>query len=207
MTVTPLHGAFSGQLKDLLAEIRSDIKRGIEGYQATPKILKTAASNIKALDDARIYFEGVLDRKQPDGSYYSEDCEQTEPSFALEVNWSRCNSDQLAERAKELIKLSNGKIRTVVNVDLNEIYKASNEGKSLRPNEEGPAAATVSVWRTHTMDINGHQVTVPEQDYHEVYFTVLYLGVISGNQCILADNDPWCSHSAMQMDKLSTLSN
>lgn len=113
-----------------------------------------------ALDDARIYFEGVLDRKQPDGSYYSEDREQTEPSFALEINWSRCNSDQLAERAQELIKLSNGKIHTVVNVDLNEIYKASNEGKSLRPNEEVPAAATVSVWRAHTMDRLTHPVNM-----------------------------------------------
>jgi uncharacterized protein YdeI (BOF family) len=76
MTVTPLHGAFAGQLKDLLAEIRSDVKRGIKGYQATPKVLKTAASNIKALDDARVYFKGQLNRKQPDGSYYYEDCER-----------------------------------------------------------------------------------------------------------------------------------
>ncbi|KAI7780083.1 hypothetical protein LA080_000096, partial [Diaporthe eres] len=169
MTVTPLHGAFADQFKDLLAEIRSDIRRGIEGYQATPESLKTAASNIKALGDARIYFEGVLNRKQPDGSYYSEDCEQTEPSFALEVNWSRYNSDQLAERAQELSTLSHGKIRTVLNVDLNEIYKASNEGRSLSPNADGPAAATISVWRAHTRDINDRQVTVPERDYHKPF--------------------------------------
>jgi hypothetical protein len=99
MTVTPLHGAFAGQLKDLLAKIRSDIKRGIEGYQATPKTLKTAASNVKALDDARVYFKGRLNRKHLDGSSYHEECKQTEPSFVLKVNWSRYNGDQLAERA------------------------------------------------------------------------------------------------------------
>jgi ABC-type molybdate transport system ATPase subunit len=63
----------------------------------------------------------------------------------LEVNWSRHSSDELAEGAQELITLSDGKIRTVVNVDLNEIYKASNQGQSLRPNQEGPAVATISV--------------------------------------------------------------
>lgn len=175
MTVSQLHGAFSGQLKDLLAKIRGNIEDGIKAYKATPEILKTAASNIQSLDDARIYFKDVLNRKQPDGSYYSEDCEQREPSFALEVNWSRYNGDQLAERAQELINLSDGKIRTVVNVDLNEIYEASNKGKSLRSNQEGPAAATVSVWRARATDIDGHQVTVPERDYHEVHFTVLIL--------------------------------
>lgn len=171
MTVSQLHGAFAGQLKELLGEIKFCLKKGLQQYRATPEILKTAASNIRALDDARIYFEDELNIKQPDGSYYSKDCGQREPTFALEVNWSRYNGDQLAERAQELINLSNGKIRTVVNVDLNEIYEASNQGKSLRSNQEGPAAATVSVWRARTKNIDDHQVTLPELDYNEVNFT------------------------------------
>jgi hypothetical protein len=169
MTVTPLHGAFAGQLKDLLAKIRGNIEDGTKAYKNTPQDLKTAASNIKALDDARIYFEEVLDIKQPDGSYYFEECEQPEPSLTLEVNWTRHNSEELAERAQELISLSNGKIRTVVTVDLHEIYKSSNNGKSLRQHAEGPAAALVSVWRARVRDHDGRRIITPERDFCEVY--------------------------------------
>lgn len=173
MTVTPLHGTFVDQFKDLLAEIRTNIKHGIEGYETTPRTLRDAASDIMAQGDARIYFEDVLDRKQPDGSYYFENCDQPEPSLTLEVNWSHHNHEELAERAKECITLSNGKIRTVVIVDLYDIYKASDKGKSLRQNAEGPAAATVSVWRARTTDVDGHQVVTPELDFHEVCCSVL----------------------------------
>lgn len=43
----------------------------------------------------------------------------------IQVNWTHSKTRQdFAERAKELIRLSKGEIRAVVNVDLDEIYRA-----------------------------------------------------------------------------------
>ncbi|KAG6365588.1 hypothetical protein INS49_007199 [Diaporthe citri] len=77
--------------------------------------------------------------------------------------------EELAERARELINLSNGNIRTVVTVNLHDIYKESDEGKTLEENSEGPAAATVSVWRARLKDVDGRKVLTPECDYDEAF--------------------------------------
>ncbi|KAH8746120.1 hypothetical protein F5883DRAFT_586017, partial [Diaporthe sp. PMI_573] len=169
MSVSALHGSFVDQFKDLLADIKGCLRRGIEGYEDTPEPLRRVSGDIKARGDARIYFEESPDRKQPDGSHFFRGCKQAQPSLAIEVSWSHHDSQELGKRARELINLSNGKIRTVVNVNLHDIYKESDEGKTLEENSEGPAAATVSVWRAHLKDVNGQQELMPECDYDEAF--------------------------------------
>jgi hypothetical protein len=92
--------------------------------------------------------------------HYFRGCKQTQPSLLIQVSWSHHNGDELAEMAREVITLSNGKIRTVINVNLNDIYKESNEGKTLQENSGGPAAAMLSVWRARLKDVDGRQMRI-----------------------------------------------
>ncbi|KAH8776287.1 hypothetical protein F5883DRAFT_639988 [Diaporthe sp. PMI_573] len=97
MTVAPLHGTFAGELKELLYDARSRIRKGTEGYEATPEILRTAASDIRPRDHSRIHFgNALLDRKLPDGSYFFKGCKRPEPSLTLEVNCTHHTSEELA---------------------------------------------------------------------------------------------------------------
>lgn len=87
MPVALLHGTFTGELKELLSDARSNIRKGTEGYKATPEIFRTAASDIRPRDDSRIRFSrALLDQKQLDGSYYYKGCKRSELSLMLEVN-------------------------------------------------------------------------------------------------------------------------
>ncbi|KAH8752300.1 hypothetical protein F5883DRAFT_205453 [Diaporthe sp. PMI_573] len=169
MSMSAFHGTFVGGFKDLLTSLRVYIEHGTKGYERTPEALRRVAANIKPRGNAAIYFDKVLDRKHPDGSYFFRGCKQAQPSLAVEVSWSHHDSQELAERARELISLSNGKIRTVVSVNLHDIYKESDEGKALEESSEGPAAATASVWRAHLKDVNGQQELMAECDYDEAF--------------------------------------
>lgn len=88
----------------------------------------------------------------PDQGYYHLFCEQSEPSLVIEINWSHFTSEELAERAKDLIQESGTKVRTVVNVDLSQIYQRYRLVKELKEKDKGPAPATVSVWRASIKD-------------------------------------------------------
>jgi hypothetical protein len=84
-------------------------------------------------------------RKDPDLSYkfLQEGCKF--PGLVIEVAWSQRKLD-LERLAKRYIEGSNGDIRTVVGVNLNDIYHARRN--------EGTATATFSVWRAE-LDSSG----------------------------------------------------
>jgi hypothetical protein len=198
--MSAFHGTFVGGFKDLLTSLRVYIEHGSKGYERTPEALRRVAANIKPRGNAAIYFDKVLDRKHPDGSYFFRGCKQAQPSLAVEVSWSHHDSQELAERARELISLSNGKIRTVVSVNLHDIYKESEEGKTLEESSEGPAAATASVWRAHLKDVNGQQELMAECDYDEVCPFISFVRMVSSNPT--ADNQNAYRLSETQVETL-----
>ncbi|KAI8949999.1 hypothetical protein F4801DRAFT_374391 [Xylaria longipes] len=62
------------------------------------------------------------DKKDPDLSYQYEDEESEYPGLVVEVGWSQ-SSDKLEKKCKWYIEQSNGETRTVIGVDLYDLYR------------------------------------------------------------------------------------
>jgi hypothetical protein len=88
------------------------------------------------------------DRKDPDLSFEIEHPSCEFPGLVVEVAWSQRNLD-LPRLAKRYIEETNGNIRTVVGLNLNDIYRSRrNEGA-------GPGHATFSVWQAELYSVSG----------------------------------------------------
>lgn len=117
-----------------------------QGQNCDNSQLIDAAGKIKSHGTSKLAFDGTRTRRAADGSFTHRGCtKQKVPTWVIEVNWTRSKTrEDFAERAKELIRLSKGEIRTVVNVDLGEIYRA---GQKNGVKTGGPAPALLSIWR------------------------------------------------------------
>jgi hypothetical protein len=96
----------------------------------------------------------------------TSDGKETQPPFLIEVNWTNLTSKKLAKKAEEYIQLSEGKVRTVVTVDLYPICQRSNKGKSLKNDQKGPAPAVISVRRSYGGE--DQQAATPRKDFEKV---------------------------------------
>lgn len=116
------------------------------GQNCDNRQLVDVAKQIEPHGTSKLAFDGTRARREPDGSFVHRGCtKQRGPTWVIEVNWTYSKTRQdFAERAKELIRLSKGEIRTVVNVDLGEIYRA---GLKDGVKTGGPAPALLSIWR------------------------------------------------------------
>lgn len=176
MPSEPLHSIFSSKIGQLIEKKMAELADGKEGHESTSSQLRTAAANVDTKGDSRLKFHGVKDRKAPDASYYFLNCvsekKEVQAPFIVEVNWANLSSEKLAEKAQQYIQLSNGNVRTVVNIDMNQIYQNSNNGKDLEENEKGPAPAYVSVWRAYDREGGGQQAAAPRKDFEKVGYAL-----------------------------------
>ena len=165
MSSDPLHSIFWNHLEGIITAKLQHMPGDIYSSE-----LRNAAKKIKGLGDAAVEFDGVKDRKGPDASLYNSSCtsdgKETQPPFLIEVNWTNLTSKKLAEKAEEYIQLSEGKVRTVVTVDLYPIYQRSNKGKSLKNDQKGPAPAVISVRRSYRGE--DQQAATPRKDFDKV---------------------------------------
>ena len=92
------------------------------------------------------------DKKAPDESFRHEDCKF--PGLVLEVAWSQRSLD-LPLLAEQYIQRSRASIRTVVGLNLNEIYQEQREkaGRLVT----GQASATFSIWRAKLEEARGQE--------------------------------------------------
>jgi hypothetical protein len=88
------------------------------------------------------------DKKDPDLSFEIDHPSCEFPGLVVEVAWSQRKLD-LPRLAKRYVEATNGNIRTVVGLNLNDIYRSRrNEGA-------GPGFATFSVWQAELDGISG----------------------------------------------------
>lgn len=113
------------------------------------------------------------DVRSPDGSFRYGNCEYPHPGLIVEVNWSHYRTREgFEEKARNLIQLGNGVIRTVVNVDLGEIYRA---GQRNGVNTGGAASATLSVFRAHSESATGSETSARRDVDSQVTLKILRL--------------------------------
>ncbi|KAF2183922.1 hypothetical protein K469DRAFT_482833, partial [Zopfia rhizophila CBS 207.26] len=108
---------------------------------------------------------GQMDSKSPGSAFQHRDCQF--PGFVMKIAWSQRKLN-LLELASEYIQRSQGSIRTVVGVNLNDIYAA--KMRQRRQATLGKSAATSSVWRAEVDESNGlKRVTVIESVLDKMY--------------------------------------
>jgi hypothetical protein len=104
------------------------------------------------------------DKKAPDKSFQHEQCEY--PGLVIEVVWSQRKLD-LPKLACDYIQRSKGEIRTVIGVNLNDIYRE----KQRKGAKIEDVSATFSVWRAGLDNSSGEtNVTVEESVRNQVPF-------------------------------------
>ena len=89
------------------------------------------------------------DKKSPDKSFQHDACGY--PGLVVEVSWSRRKLD-LPWLAKSYILRSKGGIRTVVGINLNDIYRSN----QVLPTASIQSPATFSVWRARLGNSSGN---------------------------------------------------
>lgn len=162
MSPTPVH---SGLASSVCSEIRSQLRNHNfdRGTEREREKLKEKSREIRSLGDGRVKFKDRPDERSPDGSFRHRNCEYPQPGLTVEVNWSHYRTtEEFEEKAQNLIELGNGVIRTVVNIDLGQIYRAG-----LRDGVKtgGAAPATLSVWRANSTTPTDATVTA-RRDVH-----------------------------------------
>ena len=109
---------------------------------------------------------GSPDKKGPDKSFQHRQCEF--PGLVIEVAWSQRKLD-LPWLADSYIQRSKGEIRTVVGVNLNDIYRVKRRKGAKTASAEAPA--TFSVWRAELDNSNGQtRVSVKNSVRDQVHF-------------------------------------
>ncbi|KAI0108716.1 hypothetical protein GGR51DRAFT_514736 [Nemania sp. FL0031] len=127
------HEAMAGQLSDIIVKWLGNIESGTlcnseslkeETMRIAGGIRSTLATRVKC-DEPRD------DQLEPDLSFTNEDC--TAADLVVEVAWSQSNL-KLPHRATRYIEGKQGEIRTVIGLNMNDIYR-------------GGCRATFSVWK------------------------------------------------------------
>ena len=161
----------SSTLYDTLAEQMHDgIKEALRKVQVNSEDndIKTAIERIIPTGSSNISLTGTLrnrGKKSPDKSYRYKGCKF--PSLVIEIAYSqrKLNLPDLAER---YIYGSEGDIRTVIGINLNDIYQSESDrkkGKHFRP-----SAATISVWRAKFDDSGGESSVIVAQPVKDIVF-------------------------------------
>ena len=113
---TALHSPFVQDLED-------HIKGWLRGLadSANDSVVAKIARDIRSKGDQKVASSDVTDAgKNPDGSFQLRGC--AFPSLMIEVGWAQKKSDVL-EKRDYYFEISQGDIRTIVHIDLNDIYK------------------------------------------------------------------------------------
>ncbi|KAI1420241.1 hypothetical protein F5Y12DRAFT_788405 [Xylaria sp. FL1777] len=127
------HGAMTGKLSDVIVRWLGDIANGTlcnaDGpKEETMRIAKGISSTLAARVKCN---EPRDDQLEPDLSYTNEDC--IDADLVIEIAWSQSNL-KLSSRATRYIEGKQGAIRTVIGLNMSDIYY-------------GGCGATFSVWK------------------------------------------------------------
>ncbi|KAH8752773.1 hypothetical protein F5883DRAFT_575832 [Diaporthe sp. PMI_573] len=128
------HETMAWGFGDIIRTWLDDITRG-EHLKSTVKKTRDwtmkVASNIESTGATRIRLQELGNSMEPDASYKHKIC--SIPDLLVEVSWSQ-RGKMLPRRAKRLIEEMDGRVRTVIGLDMSDIYK-------------GGRKATFSVWK------------------------------------------------------------
>lgn len=135
--------------------------RVTDGDTSYSDTTRNAAKNTESAGSGQIQFEYRNSTYHPDASYRYPGL--TFPGLVIEMAWSQPFSD-LRRKAERYIKFSNGGIRTVVGINLNDIYKHED-------GERGHGKGMFSVWHGEFNATTGkHQVNPANVD--QVFFSL-----------------------------------
>lgn len=157
------HENMAGNFSDLIRDWLHDVRKGEHcKVDSTKQNTINVAGKIRSSLAARVKCsEPRDDQLEPDLSYTCDDC--TVADLLVEVAWSQSNL-QLPGRAKRYIEGKNGEIRTVVGLDMNNIYR-------------GGCKATFSIWKARFIDGRWRCTMAAENQ-------VRYFGIIKGQSVI-----------------------
>lgn len=121
---TTLHGSMSGLF------IRSVVTWQNVLMQSSDDRISNAAESLRPYPESSVSLKGGSDLKTPDCSM-QHICERPclDPTLVLEVAWTE-TKEELRQKADMYIRSSNGEIRTVVAVYMNEMWKAERKNES-----------------------------------------------------------------------------
>ncbi|KAI0532521.1 hypothetical protein GGR58DRAFT_489901 [Xylaria digitata] len=127
------HEAMTGKLNDVIVRWLGNIIDGkLCNVETTKEETMRIASGISSTLASRVKFsEPRDDQLEPDLSFTNEDC--TNADLVVEVAWSQSNL-KLPYRATRFIEGRQGAIRTVIGLNMNDIY-------------QGGCRATFSIWK------------------------------------------------------------
>ncbi|KAI0975452.1 hypothetical protein F4678DRAFT_457735 [Xylaria arbuscula] len=127
------HEAMAGKLSDMIVRWLGDIANGtLCNVDSSKEETMRIASGISSTLATRVKCnEPRDDQLEPDLSFTNEDC--TDADLVVEVAWSQSNL-KLPYRATRYIEGKQGAIRTVIGLNMNDIYR-------------GGCRATFSVWK------------------------------------------------------------
>jgi hypothetical protein len=112
---------------------------------------------------------GSPDKKGPDKSFQHRQCEF--PGLVIEVAWSQRKLD-LPWLADRYIQRSEGEIRTVIGMNLNDVYRAKRRKGAKTASADAPA--TFSVWRAELDNSNSQtRVSVKNSVRDQVHFPLV----------------------------------
>jgi hypothetical protein len=165
---TEIHDTFAGRLAELLILKLKGSERvwaNSSLEQAVQRLGYSTGSRKKMLKSKK--------SRGADGSFSHEDCKQAlkrghnvQAALAIEVNWTHCKTpEHFKERAEELICGVQTPMRTVINVDLGDIYRT---GARDGVKTGGPAPALVSVYRARTATNDGESTVIAVADPKEM---------------------------------------
>ena len=156
-----LHSPFAQDLEDR-------IKGWLRGLadSANDSVVAKIARDIRSKGDQKVASSDIMDAgKRPDGSFQLRGC--AFPSLIIEIGWAQKKSHVL-EKAHHYFEVSQGDIRTVIHINLNDIYRkqraaeekwARLKEKSEKANQGSPppimfldptadaTCASFSIWR------------------------------------------------------------
>lgn len=146
---THVHELFIGKIED---DIRSQLKTIRDGSDSAALF----AQKIIPIRSTTITFPlSTKSKHDPDTSFEHEDAEY--PGVVVEVGYSQ-KSKRLGRLAEDYLLDSDANIQVVVGLDIEY-------GK----NKESSRKATLSVWRTHLVEIvGGHELRVIQETADEV---------------------------------------
>jgi hypothetical protein len=153
------HDGMAGRINTSITDWLKDVRDGrseIDGIPCSDARTISIAADVEAALGGEVNFPKYSSEYHPDLSFRFRG--PIFPGLVIEVAWSQAESD-LQRKARRYIEYSNGDIRTVIGVSLNDIYG-------------GRGTAIFSVWRAE-FDISSGKARVMNSDQDQVCFLPL----------------------------------
>ena len=143
------HENMAGKVGDKIIKWLGAIETGLLGtVDSTKKRTEEVASSISSSLAARVKCDEPRDDQlEPDLSYTHDD--SSTAGLVVEVAWSQSNLKLPFRATRYIVEGTNGKIRTVVGFNMNNIYRGGNR-------------ATFSIWKAQLVDNKWSRIATVE---------------------------------------------